>query len=80
MIKIENHCVQCGLPCLGKKCPKREVKVAYCDLCEIVEADFSVEDTDYCESCIEFFLSECFNGLTIRDKAKALNIKLKQID
>ena len=32
-IKVENHCVDCGIHCLGTSCPKRNVKVCYCDKC-----------------------------------------------
>ena len=31
--RIENHCVDCGLPCLGSSCPYRNVPVDYCDDC-----------------------------------------------
>ena len=33
MIKTENECVDCGLPCLGKSCPYTHVTRIYCDRC-----------------------------------------------
>ena len=56
MIRKENHCVDCGLPCLGSVCPHRNVIVYYCDLCgdEISDEDV-YEDCgeDLCESCLK---------------------------
>lgn len=54
MIKIENHCVDCGLPCLGRACPNREVEVHYCDKCgEEVEESFEVDGEELCEDCLK---------------------------
>ena len=33
MVKYENECCDCGLPCLGRSCPNRNVKHLYCDEC-----------------------------------------------
>lgn len=33
MIKVENDCVNCGLPCMGSACPNRNVLYFYCDEC-----------------------------------------------
>ena len=33
MVKYENECVCCGLPCLGSSCPYTNVKHLYCDEC-----------------------------------------------
>jgi formylmethanofuran dehydrogenase subunit E len=55
-IRIENHCVDCGIHCLGSICPRRRVEVHYCDKCgeelpddEIYEAD----DEELCEECLK---------------------------
>lgn len=56
MIKIENHCVDCGLPCRGKSCPNRNVEVCYCDKCkEAIPHDkiHIVGDEELCEHCLE---------------------------
>ena len=34
MERIENECVDCGLPCLGDACPYRNVRRLYCDRCD----------------------------------------------
>lgn len=62
MVKRENHCVDCGLPCQGDACPNRNVEVWYCDKChdeipygEVYEAD----GYDLCEDCLkEMFKKE----------------------
>lgn len=56
MIKIENHCVDCGLPCLGDACPNRNVEVYYCDHCkDEISPDgvYEVDDEHLCEYCLK---------------------------
>lgn len=50
MIKIENGCVDCGLPCLGDMCPNRRIKMCYCDNCG-GDAAYQINGKDYCVSC-----------------------------
>ena len=54
MIKIEDECVCCGLPCLGSSCPNRNVKRYYCDECgEEVDTLYRYDDgTELCEDCL----------------------------
>ena len=54
MVKYENECVSCGLPCLGNACPNRNVPHYYCDECkDEIEGDRYEEDgDDLCESCL----------------------------
>lgn len=54
MQKIENDCVDCGLPCLGNSCPYRNVKHIYCDDCgEEHENIYKYDDEELCINCIE---------------------------
>lgn len=56
MVKTENHCVNCGLPCLGSDCPNQNVKVCYCDKCgEEISFDdtYYYEGMDVCEDCLK---------------------------
>ena len=55
MLKYEDHCVGCsdGLPCLGSRCPNKNVPVYYCDECG-EEMDEVYEDGDeLCEECLK---------------------------
>ena len=52
MIKIENDCVCCGLPCLGDGCPYRNVLHYYCDHCGSEEKLYHYEDLELCEECL----------------------------
>ena len=60
MVKIEDHCVDCGLPCLGSSCPNRNVTQYYCDKCgEEISCDeiYDVDGEELCEECLkEMFL------------------------
>ena len=62
MKRIEDHCVNCGLPCLGGTCSNRNVEVYYCDECddEITEV-YEVDDEELCEDCLKkmFLKKEC---------------------
>ncbi len=53
MTKVENHCVDCGLPCLYDNCPFRNVEVYYCDSChkQIDGAVYHVDGKDMCKDC-----------------------------
>lgn len=54
MIQIENHCVCCGLPCMGNACPHRNVEVHYCDRCEEeLEEIYLVDGEELCEECLK---------------------------
>ena len=57
MVKIENHCVDCGLPCLGDSCRNRNVEVHYCDKCDEELPHDGIYETDdgeeLCESCLK---------------------------
>ena len=53
MIKLENECVGCGLPCLGDSCPYRNVPHYYCDECGDETDIYEYEDEELCLSCIE---------------------------
>lgn len=53
MIKYENDCVDCGLPCRGSSCHYRNVKHLYCDICgEDIEELFEHEGEQYCYECL----------------------------
>ena len=76
--KLESNCVSCQLPCLGKSCPYYEVEVANCDVCG-EEAEYEIDGEDYCKDCAEKYLKECFDALSIREKADCLDICLSDI-
>ena len=53
MIRIENDCVDCGLPCLGDSCPHRNVPHYYCDECKDETDIYEFDEKELCLSCIE---------------------------
>ena len=59
MLKIEDQCCDCAVPsypCIGSRCPNRNVKVYYCDKCgeEIdIDAVYEVDDEHFCEECLK---------------------------
>lgn len=67
MIKYEDNCVSCGLPCL-LNCPYRKQLVCICDECKDYITDFYYEidnkqfcqkhAIDYIEENIEYFEKE----------------------
>lgn len=53
MLVYEDMCVDCGLPCLGKSCPNRNVPVYYCDDCGDDAPLYYFEGEELCLDCIE---------------------------
>lgn len=80
MRKIENHCVNCDLPCNSSVCSYRDVIVDYCDECEDEVARYRIENDDLCEHCAELRIKEIFSDLTLLEQADAVNINLKEIN
>lgn len=52
MLKIENDCVDCGLPCLGSSCPHQNVPHYYCDQCGREETLYHFDDAELCMYCL----------------------------
>lgn len=78
MKRIENHCVDCGLPCLGSGCPNHDVVVYYCDECRHDEvADYRIDDGDYCEFHAREYIQEIWDNLTLKEQAELLDISLE---
>lgn len=80
MKKVEDRCVDCGLPCLGDTCPYRNVTVHYCDLCGSEGAEYKAGNLELCEDCAEMRVQELFNELTLPEKAKAVELDLEDIN
>jgi hypothetical protein len=52
MVKFENDCCDCGLPCSGS-CNLRNVPHFYCDGCnEEVDALYDYDGGQYCKHCL----------------------------
>ena len=60
MIKIENDCVGCGLPCLGSACPYREVPYFYCDDCEYEYEELAEYDIIYLRFVLDYKLDDIY--------------------
>lgn len=52
MKKIQNDCVDCGLPCLGNSCPYRSVTHYYCDKCGSETDLYYFGNQELCIDCI----------------------------
>ena len=53
MIKYEDNCVDCDLPCIGRNCPCINVKHLYCDKCGYeAEKLYILEGEQLCEECL----------------------------
>lgn len=51
MIKHEDHCVGCPLPCIPN-CPNRNVEIEVCDACEEEEQLYRYDGNVYCIDCL----------------------------
>lgn len=61
MVKYENRCVDCGLPCIEEACQYMKMPVYYCNHCgrevELYEL-ISFADADLCKECILKYVDE----------------------
>lgn len=57
MKRVENHCCDCATgsyPCIGNACPRRQVEVHYCDLCnDELDEIYDVDGEELCEECLK---------------------------
>lgn len=56
MVRVEDDCVHCGLPCLGNDCELTHVKHYYCDCCgdDVGGEDLYLYDgEELCWECLE---------------------------
>lgn len=60
MIKHENGCVGCQLPCIYSACPHYRIEVHYCDKCDDY-ADMEIEGKELCEHHAEEILDKIWN-------------------
>lgn len=60
MKRIENDCVDCGLPCAGFACKHREVTRYYCDECgdECLPNELYIHPIDGAELCKDCMLNK----------------------
>lgn len=52
MKRVENECVDCGLPCLGSSCPYRNVIRFYCDRCGEEVKLYHYNSEEICGECL----------------------------
>lgn len=53
MQKVQNDCVDCGLPCYGSSCPFVNVVHFFCDECGEEAQLYYYDDEELCINCIE---------------------------
>lgn len=78
MTVLENHCVDCGLPCLGSSCKYRDVPVPYCDYCHDTEAIYIIDGDDCCEDCAKKIMESEFRSYSLLEQAQILNIAAEE--
>lgn len=53
VIRNEDDCVGCGLPCLGNACPYKNAPHLYCDKCgEEYEVLYKYDCEELCKDCL----------------------------
>jgi len=50
MVRYENDCVDCGLPCID--CGKKRTPHYYCDECKEEETLYEYDGDQLCETCL----------------------------
>lgn len=78
MVINENHCVDCGLPCIGNDCPYKSVEVHYCDYCGEY-AICKIDGEDLCKKCANNYFDEDYNSLSIKEKCDLFNSYFEEV-
>lgn len=90
MTRIEDNCIDCGLPCVDSACPLKRTEVHYCDNCECREAEYKVGNQELCGVCFEDgvnekmddilgYLYELFTKKRLFEKADALGVNYERL-
>lgn len=58
MRRIEDECVDCGLPCRGNSCKYKNVERFYCDKCGEEEVLYEYDGLELCIECIKTQLTK----------------------
>ena len=74
MIKYENDCVGCDLPCVMGVCSYYRVPHYYCDRCGEETHDLhNFDGEQLCESCLEEIIEEVLGSMSLEEKAQLLD-------
>lgn len=79
MLKYEDQCVNCQLPCLGNSCPYKNVPVYYCDECKETCALCYIDGNVLCTDCAKEYLQESFDNLSIKEKSYILEANYSEL-
>lgn len=60
MKTTSDECVDCGLSCMGSRCPNKNVVRYYCDECGEEEILYKYDDRELCIKCIENSLERVY--------------------
>lgn len=55
MTRVEDDCVNCGFPCMGKNCENSHVTHYYCDKCgDACDGDdmYELDGQELCSDCL----------------------------
>lgn len=80
MLRYENECVGCHseIGCMGDICPNRNVPRRYCDICRD-PACCTIDDNDYCDFHAHELIEDLFSGLSLEEKAEALDLEIVKL-
>ena len=80
MLRIEDQCVDCGLPCLGNSCAYQNIKIFCCDQCGREDASYRIDGEDYCEKCAKDYIKNIFDEFSLSEQAEILNVNMQKIE
>lgn len=70
-VKIENHCVDCDIPCVD--CGAKRTEVLYCDRCDDY-AEYKIDGEYFCDECMEAYCNSIFiNEHMLEEKLEMLS-------
>ena len=80
MVREENRCVECGLPCIGAACRHHNVEVHYCDDCGEEGTEIVIDGVELCRKCATAALMDEADELSLYELARLLGHDVEAVD
>lgn len=81
MVKYENECVNCGLPCVGSACSYYKVPHYYCDNCHDETNNLhNFDGRQLCDYCLERIVDDMWIDMSLEEKAQLLDEDFSDVE
>lgn len=81
MVKYENECVGCDLPCAYGACSYYHVPHYFCDRCgEETHKLYDFDGEQFCYWCVDETIEEFWDSFDLEEKAKMIDMNFREVE